>query len=57
MDSESREVKVVDVDMPFWSMVGFMVQFVIASIPAMIILFIIGVVLFGLFGAIIGFSI
>jgi hypothetical protein len=57
MDTEVRGVKVVDIDMPFWSMVGFMVQFVIASIPAMIILFLFGVLLFGLFGAIIGFSV
>jgi len=30
--------KVVDVDMPFWSMVTFMVKFAMASIPALIIL-------------------
>ena len=37
------EVSVVDVQMPFSSMVIFMVKWAIASIPAMIILFILGV--------------
>lgn len=35
---ESRSVIVTDIDMPFWSMVFFMVKWVIASIPAIIIL-------------------
>lgn len=30
--------RVVDVDMPFWSMVTFMVKFAMASIPALIII-------------------
>lgn len=30
--------RVVDVDMPFWSMVTFMVKFSMASIPALIII-------------------
>jgi hypothetical protein len=34
-----REVTVTNVKMPFWSMVGFMVKWTIASIPAAIILF------------------
>jgi len=41
------KVTVVDVDMPFLSMVGFMVKLAVAAIPAMIILF--GVGLFFLF--------
>ena len=33
-----KEVNIVDIEMPFWSMVIFMVKATIASIPAMIIL-------------------
>ena len=33
------DVTITDISMPFWSMVFFMVKWVIASIPAMIILF------------------
>ncbi len=33
-----NEVNIVDIKMPFWSMVIFMVKATIASIPAMIIL-------------------
>ena len=35
---ENRSVVVVDIKMRFWSMVIFMVKWVIASIPALIIL-------------------
>ncbi len=46
-------VKVIDIDMPFGSMVSFMVKWAIASIPAFIILFVIwfiaSSVLFGIF--------
>ncbi|WP_315905451.1 hypothetical protein [Vibrio fluvialis] len=38
MDNRKQEVTVVDIKMPFMSMVIFMVKFAIASIPAMIIL-------------------
>jgi hypothetical protein len=37
----SKEVVVTEIRMPFWSMVWFMVKWVIASIPAFIILAII----------------
>jgi len=37
MSQGKQEVVVTDISMPFWSMVIFMVKFVIASIPAMII--------------------
>jgi len=37
-------VSVVDINMPFWSMVIFMVKWAIASIPAFIVLFVILVV-------------
>lgn len=51
---EKQEVVVVDIKMPFWSMVGFMVKWAIASIPAIVILvvlFSMSVALFGGFFA------
>ena len=36
--NETREVVVVDVKIPFWSMVILLVKWAIAAIPAMIIL-------------------
>ena len=51
MNNENRNnVVVVDIKMPFMSMVVFMVKWAIASIPAIIILFVIGIVLGGFFG-------
>lgn len=44
------EVVVTDVSMSFWPMVVFMVKWVIAAIPAFLILMVIGAVLSGLFG-------
>ncbi len=35
---KSSSVKITDINMPFWSMVIFMVKWAIASIPAIIIL-------------------
>jgi len=35
--------RIVDIDMPFWSMVNFMVKWAVAAIPALIILIILGV--------------
>jgi len=37
-ENRVKEVNIVDIKMPFWSMVTFMVKATIASIPAMIIL-------------------
>ena len=55
MESQnSREVVVVDIRMKFWSMVVFMVKWVIASIPAIIILAIIWAVAVLIFQAITG---
>ena len=52
-ENQNQEVTVVDIKMPFQSMVVFMVKFVIASIPAFIILSMIygvlGAVFFGIF--------
>ncbi len=49
-----RKVTVTNVKMPFWSMVGFQVKWVIASIPALIVLlvllFLLAAVLSMLFG-------
>ena len=40
--SVPSKVTVVDIDMPFLSMVGFMVKWAIATIPAFIVLFAVG---------------
>ena len=45
MDQPNHPVRVVDVEMPFGSMVLFMVKWALASIPAMIILFFVGALL------------
>ena len=44
-------VTVIDVQMPFWSMVVFMVKWAIAAIPAVLILVIVGVGLAAIFRA------
>lgn len=41
-DNPNNQVKIIDINMPFWSMVKFMVKVAIASIPAFIILSVIG---------------
>jgi hypothetical protein len=38
-EREPRAVRVLDFDMPFWSMVVFMLKWTFAAIPAMLILF------------------
>ena len=48
--SNNQNVTVTDIKMPFGSMVEFMVKWVIASIPAFIILFLIGMMVMGVFG-------
>lgn len=47
---DEMAVRVVDIKMPFWSMVGFMVKWAIASIPAFLILFLIGALVLGVLG-------
>tara|TARA_R110000822_G_scaffold187752_29_gene326988 strand:+ start:12277 stop:12465 length:189 start_codon:yes stop_codon:yes gene_type:complete len=42
-----NEVVITDIKMPFWSMVGFMVKWAIAAIPAIIILSILGAIAMG----------
>ena len=49
-NSTNQDVVVTDIRMPFISMVIFMVKWVIASIPAMIILFLVGFLVMGVFG-------
>ncbi len=44
-ENDKQEVRVTDIRMPFGSMVVFMVKWAIASIPALIILFVLGALL------------
>lgn len=51
MDTQTnQEMVVVDIRMPFWSMVTFMIKWAIAAIPAVIILFLCGALLAGVLG-------
>lgn len=52
--SASDKVSIVDIKMPFLSMVVFMVKAAIASVPAIIILSIIGSIVFAVLGGIFG---
>lgn len=47
-NDDKNKVSIIDIDMPFWSMVIFMVKAAIASIPAFIILFTVGIFLGGI---------
>jgi hypothetical protein len=49
-----NEVRIVDIEMPFWSMVVFMVKAAIAFIPAFIILSFIGSLVFAFLGGLLG---
>jgi len=49
-----QEVIVTNIDMPFWSMVGFMIKWTIAAIPAFLILTILGVVVAAVLAGFIG---
>jgi len=53
-EEESQYVVVTDIRMPFLSMVVFMIKWAVASIPAFIILSIIGAVLMMLLGGMLG---
>lgn len=50
---ENNEVTIVDVKMPFLSMVVFMVKAAIAAIPAFIILSIIAAIMFAILGGVV----
>lgn len=54
MSDEKQEVVVVDVRMPFWSIVVLMVKLAIAAIPALLILFMIGSVVVAVLGSMFG---
>jgi hypothetical protein len=51
---QNSKVTVVDIQMPFWSMVVFMVKVAIASIPAVIILSVLGAIFFAVMTAVFG---
>lgn len=53
-DNNTNRIVITDINMPFWSMVMFMVKAAIASIPAFIILSLIGSLVFGLLGGLFG---
>ncbi len=53
-DNGTKEVTIIDIKMPFLSMVIFMVKAAIASIPAFIILAILGSIFFGVTGGMFG---
>lgn len=48
-----KEVVLTGIDMPFFSMVWFILKWTLASIPAMIILWVLGALLFALGGGVI----
>ena len=49
-----NQVSIVDIRIPFWSMVVFMVKASLASIPALIILYVIFLFFAAIFGGILG---
>lgn len=51
---QRTEVVITDIKMPFLSMVVFIMKWVLASIPAMIILWVVTTVLFFLFSMVFG---
>jgi hypothetical protein len=50
---ETQKVRIVDLEMPFMSMVTFMVKWAIAAIPALIILALIGAFAAALFSGLV----
>ncbi len=51
MDEQiANPVTIVDIKMPFLSMVVFMVKWIVASIPAIIILMVLGAIVAGVIG-------
>ena len=54
MNSQNNDVTVVDIKMPFWSMVIFMAKLAIAAIPAILILGVLGAILAGFLGVLSG---
>ena len=56
MSPSENHVVVVDVQMPFMSMVRFMVKWSIAAIPAFVILLLIGALIVGMLGGAAGLA-
>ncbi len=54
MSADYGKVVVTDIKIPFTSMVVLMVKWAIATIPALILLIVIGSVAFGVFNALMG---
>jgi hypothetical protein len=52
MSGETREVVVVDVKIPFWSMVVLLVKWSLAAIPALIILFLLATAFSAVLGSV-----
>ena len=52
MSDKTNEIVVVDIKITFWSMVTLLVKWALASIPAIIILFVIGTILSTIFSGI-----
>lgn len=52
-ENKTQNVVVTDIQMPFMSMVVFMVKWVIAAIPAMIILAMVGALFTAIFGSLV----
>jgi hypothetical protein len=51
---ETQPVEVVGFNMPYLGLVGFIIKFYLAHLPAVVLLFVIGVVLFLLLGGSLG---
>jgi hypothetical protein len=52
LGNEQREVVVIDVKIPFWSMVVLLVKWSIAAVPAILILLAIGAAASAIFGGV-----
>jgi hypothetical protein len=50
MIETEKSVRITDIDMPFWSMVKFMVKWAVAAIPAFMILTLFAVLVAGFLG-------
>jgi len=52
-DNNVNKVSIIDIKMPFLSMVVFLVKLSVAAIPAFIIMSIVGSILFMMFGTVV----
>ncbi len=53
---DSNRVTITDIQMPFGSMVVFIIKWTIASIPAMIILMVLWLIVAAVFGGLLGLA-